>query len=562
VELRVQRASCAAADKKCSHRFVYDWNETGELARARRWDYAGLGVFDAPLYPALPGDTPTAELSYAYSGMSRTLKTSRDASGAERHTLEIFPTLRLNQAAWLAPENDYERTARTETAYLGSLARVVAWNGTSPRVSGDASGAPPHVLFTFGDHLGSLSAVVDKATSELVEASSYQAYGQPDSDYRPERWSKLRESYRFTGKEDDAEVGLTYFGARYYHAALGRWISPDPLTVHGFGGDPNPYAYVGGSPMRYVDPLGLCKDVPDADKPCQVSLDFSGLLEIVERIFGGGGSGSYGGGRGSSLSPTIAPPSQPPLRISIPIASWTRTLENFIVTWGTKPPTSLSGPNGVGSFAKRNVYALGGAMIYNVESAFSTAAPWWVPLALNFAGKDPHEFFQSLQPPAAETDKGTQQHLEYAHLAASIVGPWGAMSMMAKSGMLASVASRATTADAFAAHNAMRADLGLATGQGTLARLEVGAQEFWGINAHGQTVAPLRVNAISATHAEADAFAQAARAGVNGGRGRLVVDRALCPACGTYGAVRSMARQLGLEFLEVVTPGGTFTIAP
>jgi hypothetical protein len=99
-------------------------------------------------------------------------------------------------------------------------------------------------------------------------------------------------------------------------------------------------------------------------------------------------------------------------------------------------------------------------------------------------------------------------------------------------------------------------------GSGALARLEVGGQEFWGINAHGQPVSPLSVNAISATHAEADAFAQAARAGVNGGTGTLTVDRALCLACGAFGAVRSMAGQLGLESLEVVTPAGTSTIFP
>ena len=98
----------------------------------------------------------------------------------------------------------------------------------------------------------------------------------------------------------------------------------------------------------------------------------------------------------------------------------------------------------------------------------------------------------------------------------------------------------------------MRADLAL----------PAGGQEFWGINAHGQTIVPLRVNAISATHAEADAFAQAARAGVNGGPARLIVDRALCPACGQFGAVRSMARQLGFESLEVVTPGATSTLIP
>ncbi len=34
-------------------------------------------------------------------------------------------------------------------------------------------------------------------------------------------------------------------------------MSPDPLTIHGMGADPNPYAYVGGRTLSAVDPLGL-----------------------------------------------------------------------------------------------------------------------------------------------------------------------------------------------------------------------------------------------------------------------------------------------------------------
>jgi filamentous hemagglutinin len=107
-----------------------------------------------------------------------------------------------------------------------------------------------------------------------------------------------------------------------------------------------------------------------------------------------------------------------------------------------------------------------------------------------------------------------------------------------------------------------RGELGLPAGEGTLARLDAGGKTFYGINAHGQPVAPLRTNAISTTHAEADAFAQAARAGISGGNATLYVDRGLCLACGQNGGVRSMARQLGLESLKVVTPDEIVIINP
>jgi len=110
---------------------------------------------------------------------------------------------------------------------------------------------------------------------------------------------------------------------------------------------------------------------------------------------------------------------------------------------------------------------------------------------------------------------------------------------------------------------ALREDLNLpaagsALDKSTLAKLVIGEDDWFGINAHGQDVT-LSVNAISRTHAETDAFQQAYNDGVTGTGGTLYVDRELCKACGQNGAVKSLARQLGLKQLTIVTPGGTVT---
>jgi len=106
--------------------------------------------------------------------------------------------------------------------------------------------------------LGSTSVVLDKATSEFVERSTFEGYGATESDYRPGRWQHFREDYKFTGKEEDAEVGLQYFGKRYLNAHLGRWPSADPLALHSPGeADGNLYAYVAGSVLKNIDPNGL-----------------------------------------------------------------------------------------------------------------------------------------------------------------------------------------------------------------------------------------------------------------------------------------------------------------
>ncbi|MBK8850910.1 MAG: glycoside hydrolase family protein [Saprospiraceae bacterium] len=61
--------------------------------------------------------------------------------------------------------------------------------------------------------------------------------------------------YKFTGKESDPETDLTYFGARYYDAALGIWLGVDPLAEK----YPaiSPFTYVVNNPIRLVDPNGM-----------------------------------------------------------------------------------------------------------------------------------------------------------------------------------------------------------------------------------------------------------------------------------------------------------------
>jgi len=60
--------------------------------------------------------------------------------------------------------------------------------------------------------------------------------------------------FKYTGKELDKHTGYYYFGARYYDAGIGRWLSMDPAEEKYPG--LSPYGYCAGNPVRFVDTEG------------------------------------------------------------------------------------------------------------------------------------------------------------------------------------------------------------------------------------------------------------------------------------------------------------------
>ena len=72
-------------------------------------------------------------------------------------------------------------------------------------------------------------------------------------------------TYRFTGQRLESNLGLYFYGARWYDPAAGRFIQADTIVPEGVQGLDR-YAYALNNPVRYTDPSG--HDVCDEEGNC------------------------------------------------------------------------------------------------------------------------------------------------------------------------------------------------------------------------------------------------------------------------------------------------------
>jgi RHS repeat-associated protein len=104
------------------------------------------------------------------------------------------------------------------------------------------------VTYIHSDHLRSTSVTSGAQSGDI----KYFPYGATRS-------GAVATTYKFTGQRLDDSTGLYYYGARYYDAALGRFIQADSIVPQ--PGNPqalNRYSYTLNNPLKYTDPDGHC----------------------------------------------------------------------------------------------------------------------------------------------------------------------------------------------------------------------------------------------------------------------------------------------------------------
>jgi RHS repeat-associated protein len=188
------------------------------------------------------GGTVIQEQIYRYDPLDRRIGVGSDLDGAG-----------LQQASWqytvydgINPYADFDNSGSLTNRYLYGPAvdQILA------RFS--ASGT---IGWYLSDHLGSVRDIANQAGT-VIDHIKYDSFGKIISESSPSNGDR----FKFTGREHDPNTGQYYYRARYYDAAVGRFLKEDPI---GFGGhDANLYRYVFNRPTLLTDPSGM-EPTPD-----------------------------------------------------------------------------------------------------------------------------------------------------------------------------------------------------------------------------------------------------------------------------------------------------------
>ncbi len=220
-----------------------------------RWDFRDQ-LRDSARQVMNDGRTPETTYYVYDSGGQRIRKVTERQGGVRKSERIYLGAFEVYREFGGDDAGDGAISLERETLHVLDDKQRIAMVET--RTVGEDEGPELLIRFQLTNHLGSAGLELD-ATAEIISYEEYYPYGS--TSYQAVRsQTETPKRYRYTGKERDAESGLSYHGARYYAPWLGRWTSCDPA---GLVDGPNLYGYARANPLRLVDASGLEGDEPE-----------------------------------------------------------------------------------------------------------------------------------------------------------------------------------------------------------------------------------------------------------------------------------------------------------
>ncbi|MBC8553940.1 MAG: RHS domain-containing protein, partial [Candidatus Brocadiales bacterium] len=127
---------------------------------------------------------------------------------------------------------------------------------TSPVMAADATNTANQykttITYYLNDALGSPVMATDEK-GEVIWREMYKPFGER---IFKKKASKQHKTW-YTSKVEDQDLGLSYYGARYYDTLAGRFNGVDPVGFQGNSVESfNAYMYANNNPYLYFDPDG------------------------------------------------------------------------------------------------------------------------------------------------------------------------------------------------------------------------------------------------------------------------------------------------------------------
>lgn len=244
----------------------YDYDAAGQLiSRGGNWDTTGLptattaaGTVDANhrltsfngqtlTYDTVGSLTGDGVNQYVYNARDQLVAIKQGGVTTASFAYDAFGRRTSRTVSGVATTYRYDGENPIEETTNGAVATIMSGLGMDERYARDDTGGRRYFLT---DHLGSTTALSDSG-GNVTARYSYSPYG--DTSMTVLQGVAPTNPYQYTGRENDG-AGLYYYRARYYSPGMRRFTQEDPL---GFIDGATPYAYVGGNPLSYADPMGL-----------------------------------------------------------------------------------------------------------------------------------------------------------------------------------------------------------------------------------------------------------------------------------------------------------------